>query len=97
MNWGGPLSTGIVMGRRWQTCVVSLLTLAGCAEQADTETGLGFNVAIELGLSAILRYHQVDASILIEICQRRTALLAVNHDTGFVTWNGRESAAAVAL
>src|SRR5437762_13998291 len=64
--------------------------------QPDAQTWLRANVVIKLRLGAVLRYHQIDSTILVVVGQGRPALLAVNFDAGFLSWNRNQFSLAIA-
>src|SRR2546421_5423446 len=70
--------------------------VAGRPRQPNAQTWLRANVVIELRLGAVLRYHQIDSTILVVVGQGRPALLAVNFDAGFLAWNRDQFPLAIA-
>ncbi len=64
--------------------------------QLHAQSGPCARVSIEPGFGAILRHHQIDASVVIEIAKRGAALFAVNENAAFLSGDRLETAAAIA-
>jgi hypothetical protein len=71
----------------------------GCADaarisrwtaQTNPQTRLGSLVMKKLGGGPVLRDHQIDATVLVEVPDRGTALFAINSDSGFGRGNSCE-------
>lgn len=71
-------------------------SIAGRSFEADAQAGLRVDILEEFCGGAILGDDQVNAAVLIEVADGGTALVAVKDDTGFLSWNGRETACAIA-
>lgn len=70
--------------------------VGGGALEVDLEAGLGLLVPKEDCVGPVLRYEQVDTSVVVEIGGGGGALFAVDTDAGGLAGNGGEFALSVA-